>query len=108
MDTTNTQAVHQLLTNDQIKAACPHNTLGVYADADWVIGAKYARSVYEPKCTTLASENARMRAALEALVRAHEWAIANPDSPVSAGITYGHIAVDARALLSKHSKEVTG
>jgi hypothetical protein len=49
---------------------------------------------------TLAAENARLRDVLEALVKSHEWAIANPDSPVSANINYGHVATDAREVLA--------
>lgn len=49
---------------------------------------------------TLAAENARLRAALEALVKAHEWAVENQDSPVSVSINYGHVASDAREVLA--------
>ncbi len=53
----------------------------------------------EHSLSRLAAENARLRDALEALVKAHEWAVSNPDSPVSANINYGHVATDAREVL---------
>ena len=58
------------------------------------------REVAQP----IADERDELRAICEALISAHDWAIANQDSPVSAVINYGHVAHDARAILAKYPK----
>lgn len=58
------------------------------------------REVAEP----IAVELDELRAICEALIRADEWAMANLDSPRSARLNFGQVAVDARAILDKHKK----
>ena len=58
------------------------------------------REVAQP----IADERDELRAICEALIAAHDWAIANPDSPISATINFGHVAHDARQLIAKYPK----
>ena len=66
-------------------------------------GSAYAAAIREV-AQPLADERDELRAICEALIVAHDWAIANQDSPISIGINYGHVAHDARAILAKHPK----
>jgi exopolyphosphatase/pppGpp-phosphohydrolase len=58
---------------------------------------------YEAELARLRQERDELVGISKALVSAHEWAIANPDSPVSATINYGHVATDAKAFLTSLS-----
>ncbi len=65
----------------------------------------HAFSVVREVAQTIADERDELRAICEALIVAHDWAIANPDSPISATINFGHVAHDARQVLAKYAEQ---